>query len=1184
MTSNVPWSVKGIDPQARETAKELARQSGMTLGQWISSRIRQEQEEALKLVSPPVADLAQRRAANATKGNQSFEKLAARIEQVEQRSTQAVSGIDQFVRGALSRLETAAPAGVNAALEDRVRKLEAQASGPRSAEALKGLETALGRVASHLQNGETKTQATLDELRQRMENLENGSGTLADKVAGNIGKRLDEAEARTTSALNSLRDSFAQLDRRLSTAESRIGAEDGAGASIAVERRLEELAANLTQGVDSVRAEMVERLRETADTRFAQVDRSLAEMTGHVQEAERRSAQAIERMGAEVLRIAESMGRRVQAVEQRSADAIDRIGSDFSRAFDNLDARLQRSESAQAEALERLGGEIARITEKFSERIGASERRAAQAIDDVGAKVAEVSDRLGKRSEHSSSELVERIRQSEERTARMLSEARDRIDQRLGAWPWKTQETAPVAPFTDLVSPEPAISAEPESFDPPPFGVVSFDEPQTDANLSESTAGAAAFDIADFEAPVLEPASFDDPELETDTLEAAASEQDSADEVFTDEDLAEAVSTGEALADAADDDGDDTIDQARSLAERFSASATIYHEPATFSDPFAPAGLEPADLEDDRSPAEKAFYRDFAFAFGADSLPAEADEDAEAATDLEAASDEETSTEIEALQPESALDAATTEEEVYVWFDADPPGTFALPEAVLEAQTVTEEQAADDPSVVAADELSTDFDAAAAEETRFDDGAESLLANVSPEDDVDAPPVVFADSQGAPFAPADFDPVERAFARLDPSFREAEASEADAYGAPNSLTDEIDAPQFDEAARVDDEMFEVHSRTGYSEPVRPLTTRELIEQARAAARAAGEDSLMNRRFGEQTASFGGVRRRRGGMTNALLISSTAAALTVSIAGYVLLSGDGLNKTKLRTTGATAVAQAPATPRAAVALNPEPIDTAAAFVPSQVDQGAARLYTDAVQKIENDNEAAGLGPLREAANLGYGPAQFYLGKLYETGEAGVPKDMMEARRWTERAAVAGDRKAMHNLALYFFEGSGGPKNPAAAGVWFHRAAELGLTDSQYNLGRLYEEGLGVSQNAAEAYKWYVIAARAGDSEGRAAAQRLRGKLSPQAVAAADKAATAFAPQPVNGSVQIAAQAGVDVMAAQQALMRMGYYKGVTNGSWSPAMKMAVQAFQRDQNLPVTGMVDEVTLAKLSPYSR
>ena len=39
MTSGAPWSVKGIDPKAREIAKDLARRSGMTLGEWLNRMI-----------------------------------------------------------------------------------------------------------------------------------------------------------------------------------------------------------------------------------------------------------------------------------------------------------------------------------------------------------------------------------------------------------------------------------------------------------------------------------------------------------------------------------------------------------------------------------------------------------------------------------------------------------------------------------------------------------------------------------------------------------------------------------------------------------------------------------------------------------------------------------------------------------------------------------------------------------------------------------------------------------------------------------------------------------------------------------------------------------------------------------------------------------------------------------------
>ncbi len=45
MKLGVPWSVKGIRPEARETAREAARRSGVSLGEWLNAVIIQQAEE-----------------------------------------------------------------------------------------------------------------------------------------------------------------------------------------------------------------------------------------------------------------------------------------------------------------------------------------------------------------------------------------------------------------------------------------------------------------------------------------------------------------------------------------------------------------------------------------------------------------------------------------------------------------------------------------------------------------------------------------------------------------------------------------------------------------------------------------------------------------------------------------------------------------------------------------------------------------------------------------------------------------------------------------------------------------------------------------------------------------------------------------------------------------------------------
>ncbi|UUX47964.1 hypothetical protein NUH88_11090 [Nisaea acidiphila] len=38
--SVLPWSLKGVSPEAREIAKKAAAQQGMTIGEWVSAAIR----------------------------------------------------------------------------------------------------------------------------------------------------------------------------------------------------------------------------------------------------------------------------------------------------------------------------------------------------------------------------------------------------------------------------------------------------------------------------------------------------------------------------------------------------------------------------------------------------------------------------------------------------------------------------------------------------------------------------------------------------------------------------------------------------------------------------------------------------------------------------------------------------------------------------------------------------------------------------------------------------------------------------------------------------------------------------------------------------------------------------------------------------------------------------------------
>jgi localization factor PodJL len=202
----------------------------------------------------------------------------------------------------------------------------------------------------------------------------------------------------------------------------------------------------------------------------------------------------------------------------------------------------------------------------------------------------------------------------------------------------------------------------------------------------------------------------------------------------------------------------------------------------------------------------------------------------------------------------------------------------------------------------------------------------------------------------------------------------------------------------------------------------------------------------------------------------------------------------------------------------VALAPQAIVSAAAAPgsaaaplarpPAQLADALLTAYARAVKGVET-GEPGALARLKAIAEAGHPPAEFYLGKLYETGERGVKQNLVEARRWTERAAEGGDPAAMHNLALFAFRGEGGPQDLAGAARWFRAAAEQGVVDSQYNLGLLYQSGSGVERDPVQAYAWFAIAAAGGDPQARANARELAAQLTAPQRATAEQIVSGFA---------------------------------------------------------------------------
>jgi TPR repeat protein len=138
---------------------------------------------------------------------------------------------------------------------------------------------------------------------------------------------------------------------------------------------------------------------------------------------------------------------------------------------------------------------------------------------------------------------------------------------------------------------------------------------------------------------------------------------------------------------------------------------------------------------------------------------------------------------------------------------------------------------------------------------------------------------------------------------------------------------------------------------------------------------------------------------------------------------------------------------------------EPSDIATAIKFCKIASAASRraLYELGRAYAANRQFSDAIGAYRKAADKGSTAAMVELGVLLATG-SGVGKDEAQARRLFERAAEAGNPRAVANLAALSNRG-GAPSDPVKARALLARAAETNSAEAQYQLGLMAADGVG-----------------------------------------------------------------------------------------------------------------------------
>lgn len=379
MKPGIPWSVKGIEQQARQAAKEAARQSGMTIGEWLNSVILEsadgqddlERRYRRQPYRPRQAHVAGQSGAEAG----GDEEVTLRLEEIaDQLHDMARHDSDTALRpmapedegqlrAIIERLDaheqntSSALGAMQEQLEQVSQRLGGEAGhahgAPRRPDDVPGyraLEGALRNIIEHIEISETRTRESIRSLQER---LTQPPGTPNDL------SEVEQAEQRLRGLVEEARNASGALDPDEGLAQLRL--------------EMEQLAATVSQGSGHALADLAGRIEQLeADTSRRFSEREEAAKSEVAALAERIAA--TERRLEHLATIEESVAQIARSLQANRSDAGEKAdgpspelralqeGLNAVRASSEFsDRRTQETLHAVHETLEQIVAKLAEL-------------------------------------------------------------------------------------------------------------------------------------------------------------------------------------------------------------------------------------------------------------------------------------------------------------------------------------------------------------------------------------------------------------------------------------------------------------------------------------------------------------------------------------------------------------------------------------------------------------------------------------------------------------------------------------------------------------------------------------------------------------------------------------------------------------------------------------------------------
>jgi len=341
MKPNTPWSIKGIDPDARDAAKKAARAAGMTLGEWLNQQILESsqddsddgqdnrparQQPSSMTASPITLDHLRELVA-------SLNRLNDKLQRNEKNNREEIAGLNQGLTSALERIhsmEAARASNSTDALIARIERIESGGVNRQSIDGLKALEKALSRTLTQFESIREETIGRVEANETAIEGLTS---------------RVDTIDTQFSEAIVDLRQNVDAVTIQIGTTEKSVSAlmQEAREASNSNDEAFIERTSKKMRILGN-------EIKRTSD-RIQALDSKILKLAGRIDASEQRSAEGISEISRTVSELSSELtafdrdqGSTVtearKVIESASSAADDRLTT-LKKSFDTMLLRIE---------------------------------------------------------------------------------------------------------------------------------------------------------------------------------------------------------------------------------------------------------------------------------------------------------------------------------------------------------------------------------------------------------------------------------------------------------------------------------------------------------------------------------------------------------------------------------------------------------------------------------------------------------------------------------------------------------------------------------------------------------------------------------------------------------------------------------------------------------------------------